>query len=279
MAYPYVEDLIGALTGWHPGTRWLPVFGVFVVIALLTSLSLARRRLARLSEPPIDVATFESVSFIAILASLVGAKLFHAIEYMDSGFFAQVFSRQGYSIYGGWVFGLLTTVWLLRRRGRAVLPTLDFIAPYLLLGYAIGRIGCQLSGDGDWGQRVDLALKPDWLPTWLWAQTYENNIAGVVIPPPGVYPTPIYESLLALLGCAVVLGVRRGWAHRTGATFATFLLVAGASRFFIEFVRINPRYTGLDLTQAQLLSAVAVLGGLLLIGWRWRSGATYEARS
>jgi len=80
----------------------------------------------------------------------------------------------------------------------------DAVAPALMLGYAVGRLGCQISGDGDWGIPADMALKPGWLPAWLWAQTYANNIFGAAIAPPGVYPTPIYETLLSLAAFGVL---------------------------------------------------------------------------
>lgn len=75
---------------------------------------------------------------------------------------------------------------------------LDALAPSLILGYGIGRLGCQVAGDGDWGISANMALKPGWLPDWFWAQTYEGNILGVTIADPGVYPTPIYEAMTAL---------------------------------------------------------------------------------
>jgi phosphatidylglycerol:prolipoprotein diacylglycerol transferase len=89
----------------------------------------------------------------------------------------------------------------------------------------IGRIGCQISGDGDWGIAANMALKPDWLPSWLWAQTYDNNIYGELIAAPGVYPTPIYETAMALL-CFALLWPCGAIHSRIGWLFSLYLLLA-----------------------------------------------------
>jgi phosphatidylglycerol:prolipoprotein diacylglycerol transferase len=129
---------------------------------------------------------------------------------------------------------------------------LDAAAPSLMLGYGIGRLGCQLAGDGDWGIASDMTLKPGWLPDWLWAQTYDGNIVGVAIPAPGVYPTPIYEAAaaFALFG---VLWALRSTAQRPGHLFAVYLVLAGFERLLVEKIRINPQHDwlGVVVTQAE----------------------------
>ena len=107
---------------------------------------------------------------------------------------------------------------------------LDAVSPALMLAYAIGRIGCQISGDGDWGIAADLAAKPGWLPDWLWAQTYDGNIAGVLIDPPGVYPTPIYESVMAFIAFAMLWRLRKQ-GHKPGWLFGLYVLLVGLERF------------------------------------------------
>ena len=84
-----------------------------------------------------------------------------------------------------------------------------------------------------------MSLKPAWLPTWLWAQTYDHNITGVAIPPPGVYPTPIYETLLGLAAFGLLWAARKH-PYRTGWLFALYLVLSGTERFFIELIRVNP---------------------------------------
>ena len=133
----------------------------------------------------------------------------------------------------------------------------------MMMGYAIGRIGCQLSGDGDWGIAADVALKPSWIPLWLWAQTYEGNVAGVLIEPPGVYPTPIYETVMALVAFAILWALRKHpW--RAGWLFSLFLLLTGIERLLVEQIRVNVSFDllGLQLTQAELIAAAMLVAGL-----------------
>jgi phosphatidylglycerol:prolipoprotein diacylglycerol transferase len=131
-----------------------------------------------------------------------------------------------------------------------------------MLGYAIGRIGCQISGDGDWGIAADIAAKPAWLPTWFWAQTYEGNILGAILAPPGVYPTPMYEVLMALAAFALLWKLRVHH-HRPGWLFAVYLMLVGVERLLIEFIRVNTTFTlfGVEVTQAQIISVACVIVG------------------
>lgn len=279
MSYPFLEDLLADLTGFETGTHFIPTFGLFVALSLLVSLFVLRRTLKHNNPFNIDYSAVESSVFTSFVIGMLGAKLFHVVEYADQGFFDQLFSRGGFSIYGGLAFGFLSLVFLLRRRELPVMKVLDLISPLLLLGYGIGRIGCQLSGDGDWGTVANLSLKPEFLPTWLWAQTYENNIAGVLIASPGVYPTPVYESLMAFAGFFVLQFVHRSSATYVGLTFSLYLIISGVSRFLVEIIRINPRYTALDLSQAQLISLFIVVAGLVLVWMVWRSWKLREITS
>ena len=155
---------------------------------------------------------------------------------------------------------------------------LDVGGPGMMLAYGVGRIGCHLSGDGDWG--IDnLNPKPfNWLPDWLWAYTYPNNVAGEGNPiagcvgrfcnelPNPVYPTPIYEVIAALLIFAFL------WKIRTkikipGMMFGLYLMFAGLERFLVELIRVNSKYTvgGISFTQAELISLLLFVAGVLLV--------------
>ena len=159
---------------------------------------------------------------IAFVAGLVGAKIFHNLENWDTFIKAPIdalLSFDGLTFYGGFLVAAVGIGLFLRRKGYAILPFADAIAPGLILGYGVGRIGCQVAGDGDWGI-VNTAPKPDWLswaPDWVWAFDYPNNVLGTCDPDlnkaprincdPGqipqlvetVFPTPFYETLMALL--------------------------------------------------------------------------------
>ena len=270
MSYPYVTDVSNALFGthWHLA---LPTFGIIVAIAVVLATSVATR-LVRTYEalgtvPPRSHALVTDMVVVATLAGIVGARVFDIFDNLER-FLANplpmIFTRAGFSIYGGLCFGIVAGVIFLRRRAVPVIPMLDAAAPAMMLGYGIGRLGCQVAGDGDWGIAADILLKPSWLPQWLSAQTYDGNIAGAVIPAPGVYPTPILDSMMALV-LFWVLWRLRVHVNRAGYLFSVYLLLAGFERLLIEKIRINTRYDvfGVQVTQAESISLLLVIAGLI----------------
>ena len=288
MSYPYLSDVVQALTGLALPLP-LPMFGLFVAFAMLAgshALTLELKRLhaaGRLSTAS-GVAPHEIVpnlTLVVMAAGIAGARLFHILENLDefrAAPQAMIFSTSGLSIFGGLILGTLAGVLFVRRHKLPLLPTLDAAAPAMMLGYAIGRIGCQVSGDGDWGGAANLALKPDWLPLWTWAQTYDNNVVGAVIAAPGVYPTPMYEALMAF-ACFAVLWALRRHGRAAGWLFSVYMLLAGAERLLIEQIRINPVFDfgGVRATQAEMIAAVLIAvgaaGTVLLAGRRGRDGS------
>lgn len=286
MAYPYLSDLVRDLTGLDLPLP-LPMFGLCVAAAMLTTLKLTEVELRRMHTsgliPPaqrsvrIDgVSRVESVPAFELTANLgmlmaivgiVGAKAFHLLEYSEQFLadpFGMIFSRNGFTIFGGLICGVLAAALYARRHRIAIRELADALAPALMIGYAIGRIGCQISGDGDWGIPADLSAKPSWLPLWFWAQTYEGNIAGVTIPPPGVYPTPIYETLMGVIAFGVLWSLRKHpW--QSGWLFCLFLVLTGVARFLIEQIRVNVASTwfGVELTQAELIALSFIVAGAI----------------
>ena len=274
MSFPYLTDVLHAF-GLNLSLP-LPTFGLLVGVAFFTALWLARVEAHRLLPqlPPNFVA---NAWMIAFLSGIVGARLFSLLEYPREFLahpLAMLLSRSGFTAFGGLIVGMPVAAWYVRRHRVPLAPLLDAFAPALMMGYGIGRIGCQVSGDGDWGIAVTGA-PPAWLPHWLWAQTYDGNIAGVVIPPPGVYPTPIYESIMSFAAFALLWKLRRH-AHAPGWLFGVYLLLAGVERFLIELIRVNSTYTilGVQVTQAQLIAVACVLAGVLVM---WRRAAPRPA--
>lgn len=273
MSFPYLSDAVRAFTGLDLPIP-LPTFGLCVAGATLVAMHFFRHELHRQHAPgslgnntrALDPFVSHFV-FVVLLSGILGARFFHLLEHLNE-FIANpwpmIFSRSGLSIMGGLIFGALAGLVVTRRSGFPIPHVLDAVAPALMLGYGLGRIGCQISGDGDWGIAANMALKPDWLPTWVWAQTYENNIYGVVLPAPGVYPTPLYEMVMALLLFAVLWGLRRH-PFRKGYLFALYLVLAGAERLLIEQIRVNPvfGFLGLRTTQAELIASVFLVLGLV----------------
>jgi phosphatidylglycerol:prolipoprotein diacylglycerol transferase len=269
MSFPYITDILNVLLGTHWAVP-IPTFGVVVAAALVTATSVARMEAKRMEAigklPPLTHSIVGDLALVSAIAGLVGARVFHIVDHPATFLAdptAMIFSRAGFSIYGGLCFGVAAGVIFLRRRAVPVAPMLDATAPSLMLGYAIGRLGCQLAGDGDWGVLSDMTLKPSWLPNWLWAQTYDGNILGVVIPDPGVYPTPIYESAAGFILFGVLWALRSE-TQRPPFLFCVYLLLAGFERLLVEKIRVNPQHDwlGVHLTQAEAISVLVVVAAL-----------------
>ena len=220
------------------------------------------------------------ITVLALIFGLVGAKLFDIFENW-SGFVqdpaAYLFSPSGLTFYGGLICATIAIVIYARKHKIPVVHLADAIAPPLMIAYAIGRIGCQVSGDGDWGI-VNLAPNPiSWLPDWMWSYTFPNNVneAGVPIAgcvgkycnelPQPVYPTAFYETVM----CFILFGVL--WAVRKrlkpfGAVFALYLILNGLERFLIEKIRVNNEMDlfGFHPTQAEVISTLLMIAGVIL---------------
>ena len=273
MSYPYLSDLINHIFG----TQWnipIAVFGSFVLLAIITATFVAKKEVIRFENlgilPKVEGAyTHKIVSdlaFTPVIFGLIGARVFHIFEYPQEFIndpIGMIFSTGGFSIYGGLIFGVIAGTIFLNKRSIPVIPMLDALAPSMILGYGIGRVGCQISGDGDWGIVANMALIPNWLPDWLWAQTYENNIVGVIIQSPGVYPTPIYEALTAFCIYFFLCVIKKA-EYSKGYIFSVYLLMSGFGRLLIEKIRINSEYhlLGGSFTQAELISTMLILFGL-----------------
>jgi phosphatidylglycerol:prolipoprotein diacylglycerol transferase len=285
--YPRISDLFRDLFGIEFP---IPIysFGTMVAVALLTGAWLGGRELDRMyaegeidgvqgtgedgrpteASPSVLVGT---MTIIAAVAGILGAKLFTILG--NPGRFlldpaAVLFSTGGLTYYGGFLVAGGALYWYVRRHGLSAPHVADAAAPGMMLAYGIGRLGCHLAGDGDWGIPADLAAQPDWLPTWLWAETYPRAIAGPPAQP--VYPTSVWEAIAA----AALFGVL--WALRThpfraGWLFSLYLVFNGVERFLIEKVRVNPEYHlfGLTPTQAEIISVVLVVVGLAGLWWTW----------
>jgi phosphatidylglycerol:prolipoprotein diacylglycerol transferase len=278
MSYPYLSDLINHLFGTN---IQLPIamFGAFVALAIITAAWIGKKEMMRFEQsgklPTAiisgnkSIATHLLVSDLAMICAIfgvIGARIFHLLEYPREFIqdpLAMIFSRDGFSIYGGLILGAVAGAVFLKKRAVPIIPMLDALAPSIILGYGIGRLGCQVSGDGDWGTAANMAIKPNWLPDWFWAQTYENNVVGTIIPAPGVYPTPLYEALAAFLIFAFLWSIRKPH-YKTGFLFSVYLLLSGFERLLIEKIRINSEYHlwGMSFTQAEFISTALIIAGV-----------------
>jgi len=170
-----------------------------------------------------------------------------------------LFSGSGLTWYGGFAVAAGAILWLIRRRGAPFLQVADAAGMALAIGYAIGRIGCQLAGDGDYGVPTDLP----------WGMAYPD---GVVPTLEKVHPAPVYETLMGVGIWGALWGLRTR-IERPGLLFCLYLVMAGLARFLVEFIRLNPLVLW-GLSAAQLISlamiAVGIVWGIRL--WKGRGG-------
>jgi phosphatidylglycerol---prolipoprotein diacylglyceryl transferase len=248
----------------HVGPIPIHLFGLMLAVAFLAAGHVLGREFGRKGYD-------EELASTAVLwcaaGSLVGARLWLVVE--DWPAFVRdpvglLFTGSGFVFYGGLVGGAVAMTLFFRRHDIPWWRGADAVAPALVLGQALGRIGCQLSGDGDWGT----------VTTVPWGMAYPHAVVGWPHPPGVVvHPTPVYESL-AYLAIFVLLWRWRRTPQPDGAIFCWYLVLASGARFLVEFVRINPVVTA-GLTAAQITSLVLVsFGTVRLVGQRrWRTAA------
>jgi len=238
-----------------------------------------------------------NMAVYAAIFGFAGAKLFHLIENPDQfvDFFTDFeFSNflSGLTIYGGLIIGGAGVMWYMSRHNIPILSGADGAVPGVMLAYGIGRIGCQVSGDGDWGED-NLAAKPDWmsfLPDWMWAYRYPNNVNGVgetILDGPcfdgyctqlsnPVFPTPFYETVMAVTIFLILWGLRKRISI-PGVLFFTYMIFNGLERFWIEKIRINNDFVNigsLTMTQAELIAVIMFFVGIAGVVFLYRRKAT-----
>lgn len=236
----------------------LKTFGIVFACGFIAAGAILIRRLRELGKPT-DYAY--EMAFAALIGGLVGSRIYFVVEnysQVKHDLIGSLFSGSGLVWYGGVIGGAIVVIAWAWWRGMLNLGLLDLASVPLAMGYAIGRIGCQLSGDGDYG-------KPSHLP---WAMAYPR---GTVPTPPGVrvQPTPVYETLAMGLVAWGLWQLRDRF--RPGALFALYLLLSGLERLLIEFLRRNHRVLA-GLTTPQLESIALMIIGALWLWWLNRRG-------
>jgi phosphatidylglycerol:prolipoprotein diacylglycerol transferase len=223
----------------------IKTFGLMFGLAFIAAgLVLARR----LKEQGKVVDFAYEIIFAGLLGGVVGARLWWLVENWDDtkdDLFGNIFGGSGLTWYGGAIGGAIGVILWARRRGELGIGLLDLCAPSLALGYAIGRVGCQLSGDGDYGKAWD----------GPWAMAYPDGVVATDVP---VHPTPIYETLAMGLVAYALWQLRDRYAP--GRLFALYLLLAGLERFLVEFLRRNDP-AALGLTTPQWVSLAMMAAG------------------
>ena len=221
-----------------------------------------------------------TITLVAAVTGFLGAKIFHNLEYPEQ-FMADpigsFISFSGLTFFGGLIGGAIGVLWYCRKKGIHPLVMLDVGAPGMMLSYGLGRLGCQLAGDGDWGI-VAAGPKPEWmsfLPDWVYSFRFPHNVINEGIPiegcegrfcsilPEGVYPTSLYEAMAGILLFGLIWAIRKK-INIPGLLFSLYFILAGIERFFIEKVRVNSLYNvnGFEFTQAELISSIMIFAGV-----------------
>ena len=273
--------------------------GGLILGALFIYWAFAENKKERLSQPKIIKETVHPYQIMGTLLmwaaiwGFLGAKLFHNFEYWDDFVkdpIGGLVSFSGLTFYGGLIMGGAAVLYQSNKYGIKWIHMLDIAGPGMMLAYAVGRIGCQLSGDGDWGI-VNVAIKPSWLswaPDWAWSFKYPHNVVGEGIPIPGcignfcnelplpVFPTPFYEVLMGL-AIFTLLWTFRDKIKVPGLMWSSYLIFNGIERFLIESIRVNSKYHALSLsfTQAELIATILIILGITGIFWSLKNGNKY----
>lgn len=289
-----------------------PFLGVLLAAAFAFYTYYTTKKQAEKASPKEDIRDvyphdrIGEITIVAAITGIIGAKLFAVIEDIDALLadpVGQFLSGSGLAVYGSFIGGFLGVYWFLNKHKIKFYPFADSIAPALALSYAVGRIGCQLAGDGDWGVIAEAA--PDWwfLPEWFWSWDYPNNVnndngidgwrTGLVascdpacmlkvtaasiedackeccgvrychVLQEKVYATPLFEIAASTGIFAILWALRRKLEFAPGLLFFIYLIFNGVERFWIEQFRINDTYNVLGF---ELTQAQQIASGLIIIG-------------
>ena len=294
-----LHDLFGTdVDNW---TRYVQTFGLFLALAFLTAayalfLELRRKQNLFTPQPTKDEKGNPRLAFphervgditmVAAASGLLGAKVFAILESAENiadflkdpiGTF---FSGSGIAMYGGLIGGFIGVyIFITKWLKMNALHMMDAVAPALMLSYGVGRIGCQMAGDGDWG--IPAAAKPSgwFLPDWMWSWDFPRNVinADAGFPIEGftglhhnhlaqaVYPTPFYEVIMALSIGWFLWSIRKK-IKTPGVLFMIYLILNGIERFFIEKIRVNDilgHIFGKAFTQAELIAVILFIVGIV----------------
>ncbi len=289
--YPRLLEIPLPLEFFGTNSITIYSFGAMMAIAFLIAAGLMRQELDRLYKTGTlnavkipskgkrgkknkveasPAALVGTITVIAVVGGIIGAKIFHILENWGDFILdpqGMIFSQGGLTFYGGLIFAPVGILWYVWQHKVSIPIFVDAAFPTVMLAYGIGRIGCHLAGDGDWGIPSNPDAKPGFIPDWLWGETYPNNILGLTLPESGVYPTSIYEFLMAALLFAVLWSLRTH-PFKAGWLSSLTVLFFGVERLLIEQIRVNNLFDlfGMQVTQAEIISVIMILLGIIGLG-------------
>lgn len=279
---------------FHIGPITLYSFGMMMAVAFLTANYFFTKELTRRG---LDQRIAGQITIIALIGGVAGSKIFSILENWQDFVrdpVGQLFSPAGLTFYGGFLVATACIYIYVKRKRLRFAILADILAPTVLLAYGIGRIGCQLAGDGDYGI-------PSRLP---WAMSYPQGTAKPTVTlidyfkvHPGervvwqydslasitvgrdalgqrisrfdevvtVHPAPVYETLFCVIAFALLWRYRKRFDAEPGRIFSITLIVIGVERLLIESIRINPLYLGLSMAQWISVGMIIAGGSALLI--------------
>jgi phosphatidylglycerol:prolipoprotein diacylglycerol transferase len=248
-----------------------------------------------------------NMTLIAAFFGFLGAKIFHILE--NFGDFLKdpkemLFSFSGLTMYGGLILGGAAVLFYAKKQGFNLLHVMDACAPGLFLAYGVGRLGCQIAGDGDWGI-VNTKPKPGWmhfLPDWMWAYDYPNNVnhscnpytdpntpqyimAQLMCDPnhprlaAPVFPTPLYECIVNVAFFFILWSQRKKFSS-PGALFSVYLIFNGIERFFVELIRVDTVLFSIGsfhVVQAEIIALILISLGVIGLIWTRKRAKTVPA--
>ena len=247
------------------GFQFNPVinsYGFMLMMAFYTCYFFLNKDLKRLGY---DSNLSGDIVFAAAVGGILGSKIYYLFENFNRVIadpVGMIFSGAGLVFLGGLMGGTLGVTLVIKKNNLSWITFADIVAPLLILGYAIGRIGCLLVGDDyglpthlPWGIEFPNGLPPS---TYSVFQTYYpwvnlNDFEPGVL---SVHPTPIYEAIIGGL-IFYYLYQKRISVSTVGSLFFTYLILAGLERFIVEFLRVNEKYF-IGMSGAQLISLLMI---------------------
>ncbi len=245
-------------------------FGFMLVVAFYTTYFILNNDLKKLNY---DENLASDLIFWAAFGGVVGSKVYHLLENLDQVFqdpIGMIFSGSGLVFLGGLIGGTIAVTIILNKNKLPWLEFADIVAPLLILGYGIGRIGCFLVGDDygiptglPWGMSFPNGLPPSttsvfslYFP-WIDISKYNPGLLKV-------HPTQLYETFISIILFFYLYNKRKSVKIK-GSLFFLYLILAGFERFFVEFIRTNEKYFLDILSGAQIISLIMISIGILFL--------------
>jgi phosphatidylglycerol:prolipoprotein diacylglycerol transferase len=254
----------------HPLTLTIYSYGLMMALGFIAADLVIAADCPRRGLDP-DYAT--AVVLWGALGGIIGARLYDVLDnwrlYMADPV-SIVWSGSGFVWFGGFIGGVTAACLVARHYKVSVGATADMSAPALAIGQALGRIGCHLSGDGDWGAPSTLPWAVaypkaivGWGPETVLKVGPHGNLVSGFFPGVRVHPTSIYEAILYTAVFIILWSMRRR-AGTEGRIFYLYLVLLGTCRFMVEFLRINPRVL-FGLSEAQLIALAMITFGVVAL--------------